>query len=81
MLMLCGHSANSHIQVDDTEIECCAICYPKEESVVPANEPDLTGRIAICTYCYKKCESRLTLPFFHYRPNGDTYYCGCRGWD
>ena len=78
--MRCGHRANA---TDSSGKECCAICYGSPEGVEISETPDLTGRIAKCTYCGSEEKSSIGLPFFCYAPRlpKDEYYCGCRGWD
>jgi hypothetical protein len=45
--------------------------------------PDLTGRVAYCTYGGNPRPSSFSLAFFKHEPNQphDHYYCGCFGWD
>lgn len=85
--MKCGHQSNSTTAQGKP---ACAICIgitPNAE--IEGDVPDLTGRVAICSYCSKTETSRVTLPFWEYGAmirgkkhlNMDSYYCGCRGWD
>ena len=81
-MMECGHAANAE---DSKGNPCCAVCvgiHPGAEKVAK-NPPDLTGRMAKCTYCSATVPSSPKLPFFEYCPQieRDSYYCGCRGWD
>jgi hypothetical protein len=50
---------------------------------VAESKPDLTGRVAMCTYGGKPVPSSFDLAFFEHQPNqpNDRYYCGCYGWD
>lgn len=90
--MKCGHTAQAYEQ--GTNKPVCIICMCDE---VAETLPDLTGRVARCTYYgqginnrssgYKVCKgevpSSFDLPFFEYRPDKpyDKYYDGCYGWD
>lgn len=81
MMMQCGHSANGTTSNGDP---CCVICFGfTDKAELVAEQPDLTGRIALCSPCKKPVPSSDKLPFFNYRPTVDTdsYYCGCRGWE
>jgi len=76
-LMRCGCAA--HAMKGDKW--GCGIhnCWEPMEEV-----PDLSGRMAICTYCRKEAPSDPEkLPFFELvgDRDKDRYYCGCRGWD
>jgi hypothetical protein len=91
VLMKCGHSTTGKRQSDGTPV--CVICWPKPESAqVEDSPPDLTGRMADCSYPDGKygshaggrqAPSSTSLPFFQHRPDQptDLYYCGCWGWD
>ena len=80
-MMKCGCAAQGHrINKDGSKTECCLVheCYE------PVPAPDLTGRIASCSYGrHADIPSRMDLAFFQYRPGEatDEYYCGCFGWD
>lgn len=80
-MMECGHTANA---VDENENPVCVICIGivKGARKVSKEQPNLEDRRAKCAYCGKTTDSKLTLPFFEYRPKKefDEYYCGCRGW-
>lgn len=81
-MMGCGHAADAFVGAERQP--CCVICYginPKATVVVTA--PDLTGRVAECTYCNTEKPSSTNLAFFEYRPGleKDKFYCGCHGWD
>lgn len=82
VMMKCGHAANA-VTADGKP--CCAICagFTPDAEIIADTAPDLTGRKARCGYCGKLTDSKISLPFFEYRPDMDTdsYYCGCRGWD
>jgi hypothetical protein len=92
-MMECGHAANATKEND--KLPCCAICWPDPKSITKVKdgqEPDLTGRMARCTYAPKggprhKCAgevpSKKSLAFFGHNPNAETdsFYCGCWGWD
>jgi hypothetical protein len=83
-MMKCGHAANA--KDTNTGAPVCVICvgiYPGATEV-DDSPPDLTGRMAKCTYCKTTQPSDPEKrPFFEYRPNCefDNYYCGCRGWE
>ena len=80
-MMKCGHAANS---TDGEGKPVCVICFGlKPGAAEVADEPDLEGREAKCTYCSNKCPSSTNLAFFEHRPDrpSDSYYCGCFGWD
>lgn len=81
-MMACGHAANGVKEPDRNPV--CVICDCEE--VVAA--PDLTGRVARCSYFKTRCQSERPstdrgLAFFEHRPDReyDEYYCGCYGWD
>lgn len=80
-MMTCGHAANA--VVTNTDQPVCVICVCADV----ADQPDLTGRIARCSYYGGKCRSEqpsdTRLAFFSHSPerDHDTYYCGCYGWD
>lgn len=77
-MMKCGHSDNA--RTEDGK-PACAICSCRE---VDDEQPDLTGRKAVCCYsCGSVRDSSFDLAFFKHRPDRDTdaYYCGCFGWD
>jgi hypothetical protein len=78
-LMMCGHAANATHNGDPA----CVICVGIDPGalVIDASPPDLTGRLAKCSYCGSERPSSTDLPFFEHRESGDYYYCGCRGWD
>lgn len=88
-MMKCGHSANANrVHEDGTRTPSCAICAgltPDAEIVVRA--PDLTDRMARCSYFGSKCRSKRdsspSLAFFEWTParDYDSFYCGCYGWD
>ena len=81
VMMKCGHAANA----THNGKPVCAICFgfTPDAQIVADTAPDLTGRKARCGYCGKLTDSKISLPFFEYRPNCkyDSYYCGCWGWD
>ena len=80
--MGCGHAANA---VDDKKKPMCAICIGIADGWnIVVESPDLTGRMAECTYgCGREVDSAVSLAFFEHLPemDYDRYYCGCRGWD
>lgn len=86
MMMQCGHAPNG---TNSKGEPCCVICmgfYPDARAETVWELPDLTGRMAKCTYnrtCKSEVESKATLPFWEYRATADSdrYYCGCHGWD
>lgn len=63
VLMRCGHSANA---IDANGQPRCVICTAK----VTVPSPDLSGRMAECTYCGKRVPSSVNLPFFEYKGPG-----------
>jgi hypothetical protein len=89
-MMKCGHAANA----TSGGKPACAICMTTETATT---QPDLTGRVARCSYPrpgkygdtdYKTAHttgvpSSTNLPFFAYQPDleCDSFYCGCWGWD
>lgn len=83
-LMECGHVANA---TDDNGNPACVICgcFAVRRVIDVSKEPTagLEGRKARCADCGKEHESKWTLPFFQYRPEGllDSCYDGCYGWD
>lgn len=89
-MMACGHAANAKRTASkgvkhDPPLPCCAICDCAE---IAAIQPDLSGRIARCSYYGRKCKSEQPsvpgkLAFFEHRPakDFDVFYCGCFGWD
>jgi len=78
-MMTCGHAANAKRWAEGTWVDCCGIC----SCVEVAETPDLTGRVAKCSYGGKPVPSSTDLAFFKHRPDQefDEYYCGCFGWD
>jgi len=81
MLMKCGHAPNG---TDSKGNPVCVICIGfTEKARIVAEEPNLEGRTARCTYCGQERPSSTKLAFFEYRPDQptDDYYCGCRGWN
>ena len=79
-MMKCGHTANARCENGP----CCVICAPKLEAYQAVMPPDLTKRMAICSYGNgAPVPSSLELAFFEHHPDGETdsYYCGCKGWD
>lgn len=95
-MMVCGHAANGYrMNVDGTRTELCVICagIGNDEGSTPAPAPDLTGRMARCTYthgrdgkpCRRERPSSLggSLAFFRHLPDQpyDEWYCGCWGWN
>lgn len=76
-MMTCGHSPNGKDALTGNPV--CVICQCDTVGEDPCTE----GRKASCTYCSKKSDSNVKLPFFAYQPKKecDSYYCGCRGWD
>lgn len=81
-MMKCGHAANA---VDAQNNPVCAICVgiTPGASEVDQSPPSLEGRTARCCYCQSTRPSDYSLPFFEhqYRSYGDSFYCGCKGWD
>jgi hypothetical protein len=78
-LMTCGHAANGSSTVDGKPVPACVICHCLE---VAADQPDLTGRMAKCTYtdCRSTKPSSFGLAFFEYRGPGSRYatdFCVC----
>jgi len=76
--MSCGHTAQA-VTADNQP--ACAICGCLD---VEQSAPDLTGRVAHCTYGnHKPKASSFALAFFKHQPERehDSYYCGCFGWD
>lgn len=92
VMMKCGHAAQG---VNSKGEPVCVICIGIDPgATVVADEPDLTGRKAICDSCKSDesiVDSSTDLAFFEYRKDSkhkikgheekDSYYCGCRGWD
>lgn len=89
-MMKCGHNSSGAVRHSDNKPVCLA-CLGIVDGADEPMEIDLTGRMAVCTYCDNTNKSaggpgsgwRGTLPFLQYRPNEerDKYYCGCRGWN
>lgn len=82
-MMKCGHAANA---IDAaTGKPCCVICagLGLGADEIADEQPDLSGRMSLCTCCKKTTPSRLDLPFFEYRPERETdlHYDMCRGCD
>ena len=81
VMMKCRHAANA----THNGKPVCAICFglTPDAEILADTAPDLTGRKARCGFCGKLTDSKISLPFFEYRPDMDTdsYYCGCWGWD
>lgn len=77
--MKCGHVDNA---TSDGK-PACAICGCVEIERVVKGKEGLEGRLARCSDCGSKTESRWELPFFSHNPKSeyDSYYCGCYGWD
>lgn len=80
-LMKCGCSAQGR---DGNGNPVCAVhfgIHPGATEV--ADTPDLSGRMAKCTYCANERPSDISLAFFTHTPNKpkDNYYCGCYGWN
>lgn len=84
-LMMCGHSSNGAIRQSDGKPICVACIGIVAGADVPVETlPDLTGRIASCSYGnHRDVPSSVNLAFFAHQPDQptDRYYCGCRGWD
>lgn len=84
-MMKCGHRANAKNM--ETGLPVCAICIGigSGGDVVDDSPPDMTNRMATCSYGCKTPPRPSTdnLAFFEHRPDKDTdvYYCGCYGWD
>lgn len=67
-MMKCGHAAQgSRLEKDGSQIDACVICG----CVDVAEEPDLTGRTARCTYAGRRKPQR--------RYANDECNYGCRG--
>ncbi len=88
--MKCGHTSQGEYTDKETgerKPVCVSCAGIREGAYEVETEPDLTGRIAECSYYGSRCksstESRVQLPFFTHHPQSDTdeYYCGCYGWD
>lgn len=77
MMMSCGHLANGKDALTGKPV--CVVC----QCYAITDMPDLTGREASCILCGKKGSSKVTMPFFEYKPNQcyDSFYDGCRGFD
>lgn len=86
-LLVCGHATNATTSEGKP---ACAIC----DCTTVAAKPDLTGRLAFCSYSRGRggslppehrtgVPSSTDLAFFEYQPDKehDRYYCGCLGWD
>lgn len=79
-MMKCGHRANA----TNDEKPCCVICAGINSGWNEiAEEPDLSKRKCICSYCKKVVPSNEAVAFFEYRPDKefDLHYDGCTGWD
>lgn len=91
-MMKCGHAANATHEGKPV----CVICFmvgpfPEYAKEIDDTPPDLTGRMATCSYetradrqpCTSREPSSTRLAFFSYRPDKptDEFYCGCWGWD
>jgi hypothetical protein len=102
VLMACGHTAQSigtrTVNGEKVSGPACVICAGigsnEKAWTVAEDQPDLTGRLAFCSYragrggVVPKCHetgvpSRVGLAFFSHHPDRehDEYYCGCWGWD
>lgn len=68
-MMKCGHAANA--KNGKTGAPVCVICVgmTPDAEIVDENPPDLTGRIAVCTYrtCKQQRPSSSDLAFFEYQ--------------
>ena len=80
-LMKCGHVA---MALDSNNKPVCPMCIDIVDGAdeVDENQPDLTGRQAMCE-CGCIVQSSYKLPFFFHKPESeyDEYYCRCMGWD
>lgn len=79
-MMRCGCVAQGTTQVNGEKIPCCVV---HGTTKLADTQPDLAGRISICSSCSRETESKLSLPFFTHRPERekDSHYDGCYGWD
>lgn len=80
-LMECGHTANAEGKIPGGTFQpSCVICGC---FTIADEQPDFTGRKAVCSYCKVEHDSSERLAFFRHQPEQDTdsFYCGCRGWD
>lgn len=78
-MMVCGHASNAN---DRHGNPVCAICAPRDEAYMLAEDLNTSGRIAKCKICGKKTESKTSLAFFKYNVGRfDDYYCGCVGFE
>ena len=80
LILECGCAENCRIRHKDYNGLGCIEHGPKPPL---AEQPDLTGRVAICFPSCPTAPSDTCLPFFKYRAGreSDSYYCGCMGWD
>lgn len=76
LMMACGCAAQGTVDGRTG----CGVHLCTEQA---REQPNLTGRTALCTYgAHSERPSRTTLAFFTHRPDEkhDRYYCGCFGW-
>jgi hypothetical protein len=78
-MMGCGHAANA----TSNGKPCCVICLedPKSRQIVEG--PDLTGRMAKCSYGDTTVKSSTNLAFFKYKGDGSQESlnkCECGYW-
>lgn len=69
--MKCGHTTSATNTEGKPVCPICAGITPNAY-IIEENIPNLTGRIASCTFCGKKRESDFNLPFFEYRSDKDS---------
>lgn len=80
-LLKCGCSAQATLSYGGSEPK--AGCGIHDCTEIDESPPDLTNRIAKCSYGGNPVPSSTRLAFFRHHPNKefDEYYCGCWGWD
>ena len=80
----CGCTASGTVKlVGETEWFVGCLIHECLDVVEEESKPDLTGRMARCSYGGNEVPSSWNLAFFRHRPerDHDEYYCGCYGWD
>ena len=81
-MMKCGCAGQALISINGGPDKRGCGLHTCTEVAEPA--PDLTGRIATCSYGnHRPVASSPHLAFFRCHPDKehDEYYCGCYGWD
>jgi len=82
-MMACGCSTRAVVAATGEPV-CIVHVGITDGARTVVETPDLTGRVAECSYRHgKTAVSSTDLASFQYRPDEatDLYYCGCWGWD